>query len=139
MPYCTTYTLQCWKEVMIVDIFALISGRSTQIFTLMLAVGFSWMACMKFRKFLSVSSLLRVSFSFFSYQKWMFRKFLGSPVVRTQCFHCQAWIRALVAKPESYKLHNTVKKIKKASQPVNKWSKDPDSRQSCLEPKVFTP
>ena len=42
---------------------------------------------MKFRKFLSVSSLLRVSFSFFSYQKWMFRKFLGSPVVRTQCFH----------------------------------------------------
>ena len=74
---------------MIVDIFALTSGRSIQIFILMLAVGFSWMPFMKFRKFLSVSSLLRVFFfSFFSCQKWMFRKFRGSPVVRTQCFHC---------------------------------------------------
>ena len=58
--------------------------------------------------------------------------FSGSPVVRTQCFHCRAWIRALVVKPEPCKLHNTVKKKKKkkASQSVNKWNKDPDSRQS---------
>ena len=40
------------------------------------------------------------------------REFPGSPVVRTQCFHCRAWVQSLVRELRSRKLHGTAKKKK---------------------------